>query len=342
MARIGSRYRGRHRKPSTTSTTLAKTALAGAVAGVPLVTSGQAYAASDNVWDRVAQCESGGNWSINTGNGFQGGLQFTPSTWRGFGGTRFAPSANQASREQQIAVAERVLASQGWNAWPVCSHKAGARGTSATQRTITVDAPSKSKQAEQAPGKSTSASKRGGTQRGAHAGGQPLVPAPRTAAPPIQAAAPPAPSHGQAAPPVIQAARPVPPSAQPPAIGPVLAAADQPAAAARPAAAPVPGLTTLPQLAAPAIQPTAPAPDAPTAPQGGTGPVLEAQAPTDATTQAPAPAADRGYLVRPGDTLSSIAASHHVTGGWQAVYQANRTDLPNANLIRPGQRLRLG
>jgi LysM repeat protein len=341
MARIGSRYRGRHRKPSTTSTTLAKTALAGAVAGVPIVTSGQAYAAPDNIWDRVAQCESGGNWSINTGNGFQGGLQFTPSTWRGFGGTRFAASANRASREQQIAVAERVLASQGWNAWPVCSSKAGARGTSATQRTITVDAPSRSKQAKHTPAKSTSASKHGGTRRGAHAGGQPVIPAPRTAAPPIKAATPQAPSNGQAVPPVVQAARPAP-SAQPPAIGPVLTATGQPATAAQPAAAQVPGLTTLPRLAAPAAQPTAPAPAAPIARRPGTGPVLEAQAPTDATAQVPAPAADRGYLVRPGDTLSRIAASHHVAGGWQAIYQANRSALPNANLIRPGQRLHLG
>jgi LysM repeat protein len=135
---------GRHRKPSTTHRTLAKTALAGAVVGVPLATTGQAEAAPDSTWDAVAKCESGGNWSISTGNGFQGGLQFTPSTWRAFGGTTFASSANHASREEQIAVAERVLAKQGWNAWPVCSRKAGARGTSATPRVVAADAPAKS------------------------------------------------------------------------------------------------------------------------------------------------------------------------------------------------------
>jgi len=135
---------GRHRKPSTTQRTLAKTALAGAVVGAPLATAGQAEAAPDSTWDAVARCESGGNWSISTGNGFQGGLQFTPSTWRAFGGTAFATSANHASREEQIAVAERVLAQQGWNAWPVCSRKAGARGTSATQRVVPADAPAKS------------------------------------------------------------------------------------------------------------------------------------------------------------------------------------------------------
>lgn len=87
-------------------------------AAVPSVAGG-------SVWDTIAQCESGGNWAIDTGNGFQGGLQFTPSTWAGFGGTAYAPSANQATREQQIAVAEKVQAAQGWGAWPACTAKLG-------------------------------------------------------------------------------------------------------------------------------------------------------------------------------------------------------------------------
>lgn len=78
-------------------------------------------------WDRLAQCESGGNWAINTGNGYHGGLQFHPQTWTGHGGGEFAPTANQATREQQIIVAERVLATQGWGAWPACSSKLGLR-----------------------------------------------------------------------------------------------------------------------------------------------------------------------------------------------------------------------
>jgi resuscitation-promoting factor RpfA len=77
------------------------------------------------VWDRVAACESGGNWAINTGNGFYGGLQFSGSTWQAFGGTRFASTANRASKATQIAVARRVLAAQGPGAWPVCSRRAG-------------------------------------------------------------------------------------------------------------------------------------------------------------------------------------------------------------------------
>ncbi len=77
------------------------------------------------VWDRLAFCESGGDWGSNTGNGFIGGLQFLPQTWDAHGGTAFAPSPYLATREQQIAVAERVLASQGWHAWPACSAMLG-------------------------------------------------------------------------------------------------------------------------------------------------------------------------------------------------------------------------
>lgn len=80
-----------------------------------------------NVWDSLAQCEAGGNWSINTGNGYHGGLQFHPQTWNGYGGQQYAPYAYQATREQQIAVAEKVQAGQGWGAWPACTSKLGIR-----------------------------------------------------------------------------------------------------------------------------------------------------------------------------------------------------------------------
>ena len=82
---------------------------------------------SNTVWDRLAQCESSGNWAINSGNGFYGGLQFLQATWEGFGGGAFAPRADLATREQQIIVAGRVRARQGWGAWPECSRKLGLR-----------------------------------------------------------------------------------------------------------------------------------------------------------------------------------------------------------------------
>ncbi|MFJ4760792.1 transglycosylase family protein [Kocuria marina] len=84
-----------------------------------------ANAASVSTWDALAQCESGGNWGTNTGNGFSGGLQFTPSTWAAFGGTG---SPQGASKGEQIRVAENVLQGQGWGAWPACSAKLGLSG----------------------------------------------------------------------------------------------------------------------------------------------------------------------------------------------------------------------
>ncbi len=107
------------------SITAAVIAAAGGV--VPVVASASADAAPVNSWNRLAQCESGGRWHVNTGNGYYGGLQFSNSTWRGFGGGRFAPRADIATKAQQIQIAERVQHSQGWQAWPVCSHRVGLR-----------------------------------------------------------------------------------------------------------------------------------------------------------------------------------------------------------------------
>ncbi|GAA4545211.1 transglycosylase family protein [Mycobacterium paraffinicum] len=112
---------GRHRKPSTSNISVAKIAVTGAVlGGGSIALAGQAAAATDGEWDQVARCESGGNWGINTGNGYHGGVQFSSSTWASHGGGQYAPSAELATRDQQIAVAERVLATQGRGAWPVC------------------------------------------------------------------------------------------------------------------------------------------------------------------------------------------------------------------------------
>ncbi|MDR7328780.1 resuscitation-promoting factor Rpf1 domain-containing protein [Corynebacterium guangdongense] len=96
-----------------------------AVAASAALFAPAASAAPNSDWDRLAQCESGGNWAINTGNGYYGGLQFSASTWQAFGGGEFASTANQATREQQIFIAEKTLAAQGWGAWPACSAKLG-------------------------------------------------------------------------------------------------------------------------------------------------------------------------------------------------------------------------
>ena len=112
------------RTPFTTTmrrglTRTAVTLAGGAVVATGMLATGTAANAATG-WDEVAACESGGDWSINTGNGYYGGLQFSQQTWEGFGGTDYAPRADQASKSQQISVAERVLAEQGAGAWPTC------------------------------------------------------------------------------------------------------------------------------------------------------------------------------------------------------------------------------
>ncbi|MDL9935705.1 transglycosylase family protein [Gordonia sp. ABSL1-1] len=96
---------------------IARTAVVGALAAAPFGLLAAPASAAGHNWDAVAQCESGGNWAINTGNGYYGGLQFSQSTWEANGGSG---SASNASREEQIRVAENVLATQGAGAWPVC------------------------------------------------------------------------------------------------------------------------------------------------------------------------------------------------------------------------------
>jgi LysM repeat protein len=108
---------------SATTRNIARVAFAGIAVGTPLAIAATPAQASGVNWDAIAQCESGGNWATNTGNGFYGGLQFTQSTWKAYGGQG---SPQSASRTQQIAVAERVLQGQGIGAWPVCGKRAGA------------------------------------------------------------------------------------------------------------------------------------------------------------------------------------------------------------------------
>ncbi|SOD65278.1 LysM domain-containing protein [Streptomyces zhaozhouensis] len=117
--------KGRHRRPGKPTRIAAAAGVTGAAVAIPLMGASGASAASVDTWDAVAQCESGGDWSINTGNGYYGGLQFSQSSWEAAGGTQYAASADQATKEQQIAAAEELLAIQGPGAWPVCGAQAG-------------------------------------------------------------------------------------------------------------------------------------------------------------------------------------------------------------------------
>ncbi|MFN8030739.1 MAG: transglycosylase family protein [Dermatophilaceae bacterium] len=120
--RSSSPYAGRHRAARRPSRALLTAAGSAAAVGAILAPTA---AHADTVWDAVADCESSGNWSINTGNGYYGGLQFSASTWTGFGGGKYAPYAHQASKGAQIYIAQAVLKVQGPGAWPVCGARAG-------------------------------------------------------------------------------------------------------------------------------------------------------------------------------------------------------------------------
>jgi resuscitation-promoting factor RpfA len=133
--------------------------VAGAAGGAVLLGSGGAAQAKSGVnWDAVAQCESGGNWAINTGNGYYGGLQFSRSTWKAYGGGKYASTANKASRSEQIRIAEKVLDGQGIGAWPVCGKKAGSSKSYSGKNTSGASS-SKSSSASKSSSKSTSAKK---------------------------------------------------------------------------------------------------------------------------------------------------------------------------------------
>lgn len=170
MSECADNIRDHIRKTRTTAV------LAGAALLAPLgllAATGNATAADSGVWDRIAQCESGGDWHINTGNGYYGGLQFSAATWRAYGGTAHAPTADRATRSQQIAVATKVQRAQGWGAWPTCSARAGAAGSAPAADPVTAKrTPSKqsksSKQSQPAGTSTPSGHTDRGTSRGDH------------------------------------------------------------------------------------------------------------------------------------------------------------------------------
>ncbi|MEV4936899.1 transglycosylase family protein [Streptomyces zaomyceticus] len=147
--------RGRHRRhqPSRINRASLTVTAGGAGMALPLIGAGAVQAASLDVWEKVAACESTSNWHINTGNGYFGGLQFSQSTWEQYGGTHYAPRADLASKDQQIAIAERVLKGQGPGAWPSCGSRAGlARGGDAPDVTPRGKAPGNAPKTASLPG----------------------------------------------------------------------------------------------------------------------------------------------------------------------------------------------
>ncbi|MDT5242903.1 MAG: resuscitation-promoting factor RpfA [Mycobacterium sp.] len=289
---------GRHRKPTASAVNVAKIAFTGAVIGSgSLALAGQAGAATDGEWDQVAKCESGNNWAINTGNGYQGGLQFSPGTWSSHGGSQYAPSAHMATKDEQIAVAERVLATQGKGAWPVCGRGlSGSTPRNVIEEPQALDASAVNGELPPPPPFDPFAPPPPPDAAPFDPMSAPLPDAPPPAAP-LDAPLPPPPPPVEQAP-IVDAALeaplpPPPPADAPPVEDSVVALADwdvAPAPADQPEVwalhAPMPLDPVLPPL-----PPAPPAPSAPPAPGAVAAPAPDPLAPLNAVN-IPGPAID--------------------------------------------------
>ena len=246
------RHNGRHREVSRVKVLAARGATVGVIAGAAaLGFAGSASAAPDSTWDSVAGCESGNNWSINTGNGYYGGLQFSQSTWEAYGGGQYASRADQATREEQIAVAEQTLAGQGWGAW-ACAGAGGGEGSTSRSVQSSNDSEEAAPQAESSSSSSWDDSSDSSSSDESNSWDD-------------------------------------------------------------------------------------------RADRSWHHDSEEATTWSEESTPVSAgSAADGSYTVVSGDTLSGIAAANGVTGGWEALFSANSDVISSADLIYPGQVLRLG
>ncbi|MCJ1678948.1 transglycosylase family protein [Streptomyces sp. APSN-46.1] len=341
---------GRHRRPRQVPAIVVTAGVAGSALALPLLAATNASAADAATWDKVAECESGGTWSANAGTGAYGGLQFSQEEWKNAGGLAYAERADLASRSQQIAVAERVLASQGPQVWSLCAAPAGLSGEGAAAQVDPGDvgapgpvAPSPSRPDHTVPVHgSTPATDYGAptpspNPSGSPSFGLPDVPLgpslglpvmPDPDLPSTTPTTPGGPTTGPTAP-----TTPADPSAPAVPTDPGASPADpaDPSAPATPGATPGPGASPSPSATADAA---AAAADAGGGKHRGT-PAVEASLTSDA-------ASDPTYTVKAGDSLAAIADAKGVTGGWNALYQANEQVIGgDADLIKPGQNLDL-
>jgi len=263
------RHTGRHREISRARVWAYRGATVGVVAGAAaLGLAGSASAAPDSTWDSVAQCESSGNWAINTGNGYYGGLQFTESTWNAYGGQQYASRADLATREEQIAVAEQTLGGQGWGAW-ACAYAGGGEGS--TSRSVTADSSSSDSSSSDSSSSSSSSDSSSSDQSSA--------------------------------------------------------SDDRQASRSR-------SWDETDSSSSSADETSTDSTDWSSTDSRSTD--------SSSTDAAPASAADGSYTVVSGDTLSEIAAAQGVAGGWEALCAANSDIIADADLIYPGQVIRLG
>ncbi|MEE1755918.1 transglycosylase family protein [Streptomyces sp. SP18CS02] len=316
---------GRHRRPRQAPAIIVAAGVTGSAIALPLLGAGSASAVEGTTWDRVAECESGGMWSADLGNGFYGGLQFSQETWETYGGTAYALRADLASRAQQIAVAEKAYAAQGIAPWETCAPIAGLTDGSAPVAGLPSAAKPSGAPATPAPSAST------GTADGADGADGSKSSTPEESTTPAGTAS------GSS--------------------GPAASAKDDPAGDAgtgggkhrgEPAReAPVDGdASTDP---ADSADPAASEGDKATGTGNPVNPGTERETGRHASRgdgtarDAEGVALEDGqYTVLPGDNLSDIAETHELPGGWTALYDANKATVgADPDLIQPGQSLDL-
>ncbi|MDQ0748979.1 hypothetical protein QF034_003210 [Streptomyces africanus] len=293
---------GRHRRPRQAPALLVAAGVTGSAIAIPLLGASGASAADGTTWDRVADCETGGAWSQNSGNGYFGGLQLSQEDWENHGGLDYAPSADLASRSQQIAVAERILADQGVGAWRTCGLLSGLeqdKSPDTSDSSAPTDSPGLLDSVESSPdGQSTpegETTKSDKSSDSADSSTQDPSPAPESDKPDNS-------RQGD----------------------------DSSAPAAT-------GTETEPDTAAgrhrgPSADEGTAAEDGRTSGSAGRHASRAGEASREAT--------DGSYIVRPGDSLWSIANSLDLSGGWHALYVGNETAVgTDPNFIRPGQKL---
>ncbi|MFB8028173.1 MULTISPECIES: transglycosylase family protein [unclassified Streptomyces] len=304
---------GRHRRPRQAPAIVVAAGVTGSAIAIPLLGAGGAQAADATTWDRVAECESGGMWSADLGNGYYGGLQFSQDTWSAYGGTSYAPRADLASRSQQIAVAEKVLDDKGPQAWPSCAVISG----------LALD----------------------GTLPGVDPGGEP-------SAEPSDTATPSGTPSSETEDPADAADEKADADAKGQESGNASDdAADESDKAGEPSDAATPSKT--PSSEASGTSGASKGDAAKGGKHRGT-PAPEAGAESGTDARESGRHASRGdsgarqgaegtYTVREGDNLWAIADAQDLTGGWTALYEANKDELgSDPDLILPGQNLDLG
>ncbi|CAL9466677.1 hypothetical protein SUDANB21_02759 [Streptomyces sp. enrichment culture] len=303
---------GRHRRPRQAPALLVAAGVTGSAIAIPLLGAGAANAADGDTWDRVAECESGGSWSQNTGNGYYGGLQLTQDDWENYGGLEFAPSADAASRNQQITVAERILADQGVGKWRACGLLTGLNQDTASPN-VDPGVPADDDRDDSLLGLGGT-----GTSSGFADSGD------SSASPSPSATSGSSGSSGKAT---------------------SGAGADaSPSASATPEGdeSDKSGQSTGSSAVTESEGSNSGRHRGPSAEEGATADAGTASSGRHASRSADTPAGidDDRYTVQTGDSLASIADSLALTGGWTALYVENQQVIgDDPNLILPGQRL---